>query len=131
MLKSIKNLFVKKERRTVGQEYVELAQRQTQFLEKTIENYNDDTKLINEYLDKLNERIDKAIEEKKQQEKEKYSNINEYIDKSIKELNELKEDLELYKSEFPEEYEKMFGSKEEDYSEYNNVVSLSNYRRKH
>jgi chromosome segregation ATPase len=108
--------------------YINDMQNQTESLNKTLDMISEEDEMIKEYFEKLNNEIDKMIEEKKKEEQDYFNNPKDYIDNAIKELQELKDNLELFEEEFPEEYNDIFGNSIEDYSEYDNVVSLSNYK---
>ena len=120
----------KKENEYTVDNYINDIQNQTDSLNKTLDIMSEENENIKEYFEKLNNEIDKMIEEKKKEEQDFFNNPKDYINNAIKELQELKDELELFEEEFPEEYNDIFGNSIEDYSEYDNVVSLSNYKNK-
>ena len=125
----VKNVKGKEKEDTITfDEYINNIQKQSQFLEDTVNNMSKENKEIEKIVEQMNENLDKMIEEKKKENQEYFNNPKEYIDNQIKELQQLKEDLERFEKECPEEYYEMFGK--EDYSEYDNVVSLNNYKNK-
>ena len=130
MLKMIKKLFgAKKENTLMSSEYIEHIQSQTAFLESLVNTMAEETKEMKQFADNLNEYVDNMIKEDKNNNFDFYEDPQECIDKEIKRLQEAKENLMLFKEEYPDEYYKTF-TKEEDYTEYNNVVSLSNYKKR-
>ena len=130
MLKMIKKLFgVKEENALMSSEYIEHIQSQTAFLESLVNTMAEETKEMKQFADNLNEYVDNMIKEDKKNNFDFYENPEECIDNEIKRLQEAKENLMIFKEEYPDEYYKTF-TKEEDYTEYTNVVSLSSYKKR-